>query len=601
MPIAGKNYQVALCLALGAVWGRITSDSGDMVSKVESEHLNIEQPVESFVEEESRMRALHRATLTLFSDLSLEGVLRRIIQAAKELSGARFAALGIPDEKGGLETFMTLGISEEEIQAMPHEPKGLGLIGEMMRTGFSIRIPDILEHPRSIGFPPGHPKMRSFLGVPISAYGRPLGQIYLTDKQDADSFSAEDQRLIEMLASHAAAAIENAHLYRQVLESESQLTQRNLELELMNALATTVSSTMELDEILEIMLERVIQLIGAKAGEIFLFEESEGVYRKAIHRGEIAPVFWEMDRFSLGQGFVGRVAKLGKPAWTSNLTDEPYVMKEVFSQVGIRTMVGVPLAAPSGIMGVLCLAFSGTKIVHEREIGLLEAVGGGVGIAVENARLYRHAQRVAVLEERERIAMDLHDGIIQSIYAVGLILEYIRILIKENPDQAGERLEQAITGLNAVIGDIRSYILDLRPSRIQVDDFGQALERLRREFRANTLVDVELKTEPEVLDRITRPTATELFHIAQEALANVAKHAKATQVMLSLRQIGEDLSLQVIDNGKGFEVDKEPSMLGHGLSNMEERARHAGGILQIDSSPGEGTTVTVRLPLDGHP
>ena len=174
------------------------------------------------------MRALHRATLTLFSDLSLDGVLRRIIHAARELVDARYAALGLPDGKGGLDTFITLGLSEEQIKAISHEPEGKGLIGEMLRLGHSIRIPDITEHPKSIGFPEDHPRMRSFLGVPISAYGRPLGQIYLTEKRNAGSFSAEDQRLIEMLASHAAAAIENARLFQQSQDAidEAQETYR---------------------------------------------------------------------------------------------------------------------------------------------------------------------------------------------------------------------------------------------------------------------------------------------------------------------------------------------------------------------------------------
>jgi signal transduction histidine kinase len=194
--------------------------------------------------------------------------------------------------------------------------------------------------------------------------------------------------------------------------------------------------------------------------------------------------------------------------------------------------------------------------------------------------------------------MDLHDGIIQSVYAVGLILEYIRIQIDEDPEQAIQRLEQAIGGLDAVIGDLRSYILDLQPSRIQVDDLHGALERLISEFKSNTLVDTELITEPEALEQLERDTASELFLIAQEALANTAKHAFATKVWLSVRQIDEDISLQVIDNGRGFDTDKEPGRLGHGLSNMSERARQIGGRLEIVSNPGDGTTVTVNTPLD---
>jgi two-component system sensor histidine kinase DevS len=545
---------------------------------------------------DSRMEALHRATLTLFSDLSLDGVLRRIIQAARELSNARYAALGIPDGMGGLENFITLGLSDGEIQAIPHYPVGHGLIGEMMRTGRSIRIPEISDHPKSVGFPPGHPMMHSFLGVPISAYGRPLGQIYLTDKQGAADFSAEDQRLIEMLAAHAAAAIENARLYRQVLGNEAELAQRNLELEMVNALTTAVSSTVELSDMLEGMLEQVIQLFSAEAGEIFLKEEVEGDFRLAIHKSDGTEAFFKKERFSLGEGFIGRVAKKGKPMWINNLTNEAGFFRQEMIEAGYGTLVGVPLTAPGQVMGVLGLVFKGEREFRVRELGLLEAVGAGVGIGVENARLYRHARRLAVLEERERIGMDLHDGIIQSIYAVGLMLEYIRILVQEDPEQAIERLDTATEGLNATIGDIRSYILDLQPSRIQINDFGEALGRLIREFKANTSVEVELNTEPDVVSQMTRPDATALFLIAQEALANVAKHAHATQVQLVLRQTGSGISFQVIDNGQGFDIGKEPGVLGHGLSNMEERASQAGGQLEVESNSGQGTTITVQLP-----
>ena len=546
----------------------------------------------------SRINALHRATLSLFSDLSLDGVLRRIIQAARELSNARYAALGIPDGKGGLEKFLTLGMTDEEIKRIPHQPVGNGLIGEMMRTGRSIRISEIADHPSSVGFPHEHPKMHSFLGVPITAYGRPLGQIYLTDKQGADCFDAEDQRLIEMLAAQAAAAIENARLYRQVLDSETKLTQRNLELELVNSLATMASSTTEPDAVLEVMLERLVTLFGAGVGEFFLREAEEGIYRKVSHRGGETNPLWAVNQFRPGQGLVGSVAKIGKPIWTQNLAEEGRFLSQTVIEAGYGTLVCVPLTAPGQVVGVLSLAFRDERTFDEREIGLLEAVGAGVGVVVENARLYRQARRLAVLEERERIGMDLHDGIIQSIYAVGLILEYIRLMVTEDPEQAGQRLEQAIQSLNTVIGDIRSYILDLQPSRIQIDDLSRALDRLANEFEANTLVEVELEVEPEALELLDRRIATGLFHIAQEALANTAKHAYATHVSLKLVKTGSNISLRVIDNGRGFDIEKEPGALGHGLSNMAERARQVGGQLEIESGIGEGTTVTVRLPVD---
>lgn len=548
---------------------------------------------------DSDLQALHRATLSLVSDLSLDGVLRRVIHAARDLSNAKYAAIGIPSGDGDLTTFITEGLSQEERDRIPIQPQGHGLIGEMLRTGESIRVANINDHPKSVGFPEGHPVMRSFLGVPIKAYGRSIGQIYLTDKIGEPEFSVGDQHLIEMLAAHAVAAIENARLYQKVLGSEHQLAERNEELGLMYSMATAVSSSMDLDRLLEVILGRVMNIFHADAGEIFLLEESEGVYRKAIHIGGAPDAFWEIDRFRIGEGFIGQVALTGSLKWTNNLREDDHFLRKAVVESGYETLVCAPLIAPAKVTGVLSLAFKGRRPIEDRDVGLLGAVGAGVGIAVENARLYRRARRVAVLEERERIGMDLHDGIIQSIYAIGLGMEYTRLTFGDKAPEAASRLEQAIDGLNKVIRDIRTYILDLQPSRIRTDDLPQALGRLVREFKANTLVEVELKIDEDVLKFIQDQPAEVLFHIAQEALANTAKYARASRVLVNLRQSSNsDLTLQIIDNGQGFEVESQPDLLGHGLSNMNERARQLGGEFDVVSGPGEGTTVTVRIPQD---
>lgn len=558
-----------------------------------------EEPLERHSDLHSDMLALHRATLSIVSDLSIEGVLQRILRAAKELTNARYAALGIPSDSGELETFLTLGLSEQQVEQISHRPVGEGLIGEMLRTGQSIRIPDIPEDPRSVGFPEGHPEMHSFLGVPIAAYGERLGHIYLTDKTDAPAFSLEDQRFIEMLAAHAAAAIENARLYQKISDSETELTKRNEELGLMYSLATAVSLPRDLDRLLEDMLERVMSLFEAEAGEIFLLDESEGNYRKAVHLGEDQEAFWEVDRFKLGEGLIGKVARTGEAHWTDELSGELHFLRPSVVERGFQTLVAVPLNAPGKIPGVLSFAMKRRREIGEREVGLLRAIGAGVGISVENARLYRQARRLAVLEERERIGMDLHDGIIQSIYAVGLTMDYTRLLVQEDVPEAVEKIDQAIEGLNKAIRDLRTYILDLQPSKIAADDLEKALEVLVREFKANTLVDAELMIENNSVERIDAQATTELFHVAREALANAAKHAKASRVLVSLREASTDsVTLQVIDNGLGFEVDAQTELLGHGLSNMAQRAKKVGGEFEVDSSPGQGTTVTVRIPID---
>lgn len=569
-----------------------------MVSSQRTEEETRGTAADQYSQLDSNIVALHRATLSLFSDLSLDGVLRRVIHAAQELADARYAALGIPDGDGGLETFLTTGITEAEIEAIERHPRGDGLLGEMLRNGVSIRLEQIASHPRSVGFPAGHPEMGSFLGVPIAAYGRPIGQIYLTNKQSAPEFSIQDQRLIEMLASHAAAAIENARLYQKVLENENELGGRNEELGLMFSLATAVGSSMDLDLLLEVMLDRVMGLFHAAAGEIFLLEETEGVYQKAIHLGDSPEVFWDIGRFRPGQGFIGKVAQSGSPRWTTQLSEDVDFLSKSVVEQGFETLVCVPLLAPGKVTGVLSLAFKRKRPIEDREIGLLGAVGAGVGVAVENARLYRQARRVAVLEERERIGMDLHDGIIQSIYAIGLTLDYTRLQVNDEAPEASGRLEEAIKGLNTVIRDLRSYILDLQPARIQTDDLEVALARLVKEFRANTLIDAELILEEKAVSYFHNQHASELFHIAQEAMANAAKHARASRVLLTLRSpTDESVALQVIDNGVGFESESEPELLGHGLSNMSERARILGGQLSIASGPGEGTTVTISIPV----
>lgn len=372
-----------------------------------------------------QLEALNEATLAITAELSLERVLQRVVHLARDLANARYAALGIPDGLGGLEQFLYSGMTAEEARKIGHLPEGRGLLGALMRSAHPIRLRNIADDPRSAGFCPHHPPMTSFLGVPIISKGQILGTLYLTNKLDADEFTADDEKLIVMLAAHAA-------------------------------------------------------------------------------------------------------------------------------------------------------------------------------IAIENARLYQQTQRLAVLEERERIGMDLHDGIIQSIYAVGLMLEYGNLLLDEDPRQAKERFTQAISSLNDVIRDIRNYILDLRPQRFQGKDLATGLCELVRAFHANTLVQVDLHIEPEGDLGLTPMQASGLFHIAQETLANVAKHAHASSVVVKLYRDSRYLCLTIADDGRGYDPARVSKYQGHGLRNMEARAHSLGGKLDVVSAPGQGTRVTVSVPFDIH-
>jgi signal transduction histidine kinase len=293
------------------------------------------------------------------------------------------------------------------------------------------------------------------------------------------------------------------------------------------------------------------------------------------------------------------VAESGEPFWTDHLADEPLLQRPGLVQAGFHTLVCVPLAAHGSVLGVMTLGFLAARTMRDREMRLLSAIGGGVGIVVENGRLLRQARRLAVLEERERIGMDLHDGIIQSIYAVGLTLDSARLLAKpKERKESDAALERAIAGMNAIIRDIRAYILDLQPSRIPTEDLAVALRRLLEEFKANSLMEADLILEPGAAEALPTHLRGEAFLIVQEAIANVGKHSHANHAWVSLRRIDQRPTLQILDNGQGFDGAKEASLLGHGLSNMAARAHAAGAEMDIVSNPGEGTSITVRFPAD---
>ncbi len=258
---------------------------------------------------QARLLALHRANLELIKDVSLETLLKRIAEVAREQANAKYAALAVLDEDGGMSEFITVGMSESQIKRMPHKPKGLGVLGALMDAQYPIRLPEISDDPRSIGFPKHHPPMHSFLGVPILTANRQLGQIYLTDKIGADAFSDEDEQIIQMLAGYAAAAIQNARLYDNLKERDVALTQRSEDLSLLNDIAAALVPTLGMDEIVNKTLALVMDYLHVEAGEIFLLDDETETLRLVLHRGEAAQAFWTRSRFRLGEGFVGRSAK----------------------------------------------------------------------------------------------------------------------------------------------------------------------------------------------------------------------------------------------------------------------------------------------------
>jgi signal transduction histidine kinase len=298
----------------------------------------------------------------------------------------------------------------------------------------------------------------------------------------------------------------------------------------------------------------------------------------------------------LGEGFIGKVAETGKPMISTNPKEEMRFLRPSVLEAGFRCIACIPLIASRIVVGVMSVATRQERCISPRELSLLTAIGSWAAIGIENARLHRQARRLAVLEERERIGMDLHDGIIQSIYGVGLALDYARMEIDENPKQANQRIEQSIEALNASIRDIRSYILDLRPRQFHGNDLRLGLQRLVEEFQENSGTRASLTCPEDGLVDFPAQNATALFHICQEALANIAKHAHASQVDINLWSTRDRVLLEIADDGQGFDITKMSVTLGHGLSNMHVRARKVSGDVEITSFPNEGTTILAWVP-----
>jgi len=545
---------------------------------------------------EDRLAALHRTSLELVSDLSLDTVLERIVDMAREQAGARYAALGVVNEEGNLSHFIPVGISALEIEKIGNPPRGKGILGLFRDEKSTIRISNIAFDQRSVGFPKNHPVMSSFLGVPIMSGDQWLGQIYLTDKIDYPEFTDQDERVIETLAAYAAIAITNARLYEDVVDRDKSLQQRNEDLRLINEVAGTLAISLDVDEILNKTLNLVMVYLSFEAGEMYLREDGDKSLNLVLHRGEAKETFWTRDSFNIGEGPIGKVAQSADPVAHLHLDKNiPYLRNSIIID-GFKYIGLFPLVARGDVVGVMTLASKRERKLRLRENNLLAAIGNWAAITIENARLHHQAQRLAILEERERIGMDLHDGIIQSIYGVGLALDYARLAIEDDPIQTKLKIEQSIEALNSTIRDLRSYILDLRPRQFHGENLQLGIKRLVDEFQANSSTRVGYIGPDNGLVDFPASNATALFHICQEALANVAKHSHAEKTEVHLWTAMDRVLLEVSDDGRGFDLRKMSVTLGHGLSNMHFRARKVGGDVEITSYPGEGTTILAWVP-----
>jgi signal transduction histidine kinase len=552
------------------------------------------------VAQDERLRGLVDVGILLTSELSLDAVLARLLEAAASLTGARYAACGVLDSSGrGLERFIHHGIDDETVRRIGDLPVGRGILGALIHDARPLRLRDLSEDPRSVGFPPGHPEMRTFLGLPIFLRGTVYGNLYLTEKENGADFTEEDQEVCAVLAAQAAVAIENARLYESVTRWMRQL-------ESMEEIGQALVSNLELSRMLELICRRLKELIGARVVFVAL-PAPDGDLRieAAADDHDLSGVIGA--RVSLAGSMTGRAYSRRRTVRVDSFIDDPEIDRDLARRLAEIMRQPVPTA---GIFTPLVVRDEpiGAIVVHdkltdplgdlrfsENDVRLVEAVAARAAVAVDlSRRVEQDAMRRVVAaqeQERRRLARELHDETGQALTSMLLGLR----AAEETDDEETRR--QALASLRelaaATLQDVRRLALELRPKAL--DDFGlvAALERLAQGFQERT--GLETHFEARLEERLPSEAETALYRIVQEALTNIVKHSRATTVSILVARKDVSVTAVVEDDGIGFTPDTP--VHGLGLVGMRERIALVGGRLTIESAKGSGTTLVAEVPL----
>ena len=532
-----------------------------------------------------RLRALLDAGIALSSELSLDALLQRLVATAAELTGARYAALGVLDPSGqGLERFLTTGIDEETRAAIGDPPHGRGILGVLIREARPLLLDDLAADPRSVGFPRHHPPMKSFLGVPILQRGIAFGNLYLTEKEGEEPFTEEDVELTQLLAAQAAVAIENARLYESATRWLRQFESLN---EIGNALASEV----ELTPLLDLVARRLRELIDARIVLIALLGPSNELTVAAAD-GEHGLVGLSLD---VDHSKSSRILERSRSERVDSMLEDPEVDQQIARRLGARTGLYVPLVVGRDAIGVV--------VAHDRlgpdprftddDLRLTETLAKRAATGVDlSQRVSRDAMRRVVEAqelERKRLARELHDETGQALASLLLGLKPLETATSGETRESVLALRELVV---TTLQDVRRLAVELRPSAL--DDLGlvPAIDRLARSFGESGLqVDVLANIGGE---RLPEAVETTLYRIVQEAVTNVAKHAEASRLSVTLTRKGSSVVVIVEDDGKGFDA-AGPSD-GLGLLGMRERLALVGGTLRIETAADSGTTIAAEVP-----
>ncbi|WP_433699062.1 sensor histidine kinase [Nocardiopsis sp. CA-288880] len=548
--------------------------------------------LDSRLSAQGRVRSLLQAVLSIGGDLDLATVLRRLTEAAAQLAGARYAGLGVVDEEGGFSEFIPVGLSKEQAERINRFPHGRGVLAAPLHQRAALRLADLRDHPEFGGFPEGHPQMASFLGVPIQVRDEVFGNLYLTEKANGGEFDEEDEAMVSALATAAGVAIENARLYE-----EARLRERWLEAS--TEITTRLLSGADTEEVLAHLAAQAREIGGADTAVVMLPDpRARGHLFAEIADGPIAQEILGTP-VEIHDSACGAVYETGE---ARTVPDLRHANCPMLTHRGYGPGLLVPLGTPGHTRGVLLLGKLSDRPPFTATIRrMLHSFSVQAGVALELAEARRDTERLVVLEERDRIAKDLHDVVIQRLFASAMTLMSTMRLIAS--PEVEERVRRTVDELDGTIREIRSTIFALQnpPSRRDTSLRGRILrlaENTAHSLGCHPGVSLDGPIDASVPDDV----GEHLLAVLGEGLTNVARHAGATEVHVSVA-VEEDpaaggaaaLTLTVTDNGVGLPPEGRRS----GLRNLDQRARALGGGFTAERGETGGTVLVWRVPVPG--
>jgi two-component system, NarL family, sensor histidine kinase DevS len=524
----------------------------------------------------------------LSSELSLPQVLQRIVELAVRLTDCTYGALGVIGPTGkGLVEFVHTGLSDEERRRIGDPPKGHGVLGALISDARPLRLEDLSKDPRSVGFPKHHPPMRSFLGAPVVARGRVFGNVYLTEKRGGGAFTAQDERTLVTLAAQAGVAVANAQVH-------GDLQWHQQWLEALRAITASILAGSPTKDVLLRIAENARTLIGADLAAI-VGPGTGGVLEIVAAVGPTAEALGELT-VPREASISGTVLRTGEPFVSDDARADRNAYRPMVELGRIGPAIFVPLTARSEAFGTLVVANEpGRPTFREEELRMVQALADQAAVALEYGRAQRDLRLLAVLEDRERIARELHDGAIQDLFAAGMGLQFAADRIQD-PDVRA-RLEKIATTIDGVIVDLRNYIRGLRPTILAMSTLEPAIHRLTDDLEMATGMTVVADVDPSAA-ALAEPYSGDIVQIVREALSNVRHHARAATCRVTLRADSDGIVLEIDDDGAGLPVSRRDG--GNGLRNMERRVADLGGTFRVESAVGRGTTIALRLPAAGR-